>query len=57
MSQIFIDGDFNNIYESRIRASKGENKHKVQCPECLEWIEKEELEMFNGFCETCTEEL
>ena len=35
----------------------GENIKKVQCPECLEWVEQEELDMFGGWCETCAEEL
>lgn len=32
-------------------------RKSVQCPECLEWTRQEELDMFGGLCETCTEEL
>lgn len=28
----------------------------VECPECLEKVTPEELEVFEGLCETCYEE-
>lgn len=31
MKEIFIDGDFNDGYESRVRRSKGDKKHR-SCP-------------------------
>lgn len=29
---------------------------KVTCPECLQEVEQEELDMFGGICETCSED-
>lgn len=28
---------------------------KPQCPECLSYVDQEELDMFCGFCEDCNE--
>ena len=30
---------------------------KIECPECLNRVTQEELDMFGGWCETCTEGL
>jgi len=29
------------------------NQEENQCPECLEWTQQSELDMFNGWCEIC----
>jgi len=28
--------------------------NSVECPECMEKVEQEELDMFGGLCENCT---
>lgn len=32
-------------------------KELVECPECMENVRQEELDMFGGWCEVCTEEM
>ncbi|HAX15733.1 MAG: hypothetical protein CMF34_01930 [Leeuwenhoekiella sp.] len=32
-----------------------EINEKPQCPECLSYVDQEELDMFCGFCEDCNE--
>lgn len=42
-----------NLSADKIRQC---NTVSMQCPECLEEIEKTETDCFDGYCESCFEE-
>lgn len=46
--------DFHNIECECIDCKAG--KRRNQCPECMQYTAKDELDMFGGLCETCNEE-
>lgn len=46
------------MYQEALREAKNGDlsivSNSVECPECMEKVKQEELDMFGGLCENCT---